>query len=197
MFCWTVCSAKKEDMFYTGIMVISAFADTCVEVWAVDTVTVFNETLGENVTTVEYSYITGFFMYERYWFGMLALDRDPTGVYVNTSRPVTVISGVSCGNVPLETSFCDHMAEVVPAVSELGKVHIVPPIFGRSPQAGYVIRVVPSKLKTTVTWSIATGVVGSSVVDVGKWQEINANVSTAPMSIVCSDPCVVMQYNKG
>jgi hypothetical protein len=188
----------RPDLFYTGIMVISAFADTCVEVWRVTPVTNYDPASGRNVTTISYDYITGFSMYERYWFSMLTVDGDPTGLYVNSSRPVTVISGVSCGNVPLGTNFCDHMAEVVPSISELGTTHVVPPIYGRSPQAGYFVRVVPTKLNTTVAWSTAAdGVIGTTVVDVGSFHQINTLDSSAPLLVVCSEPCVVMQYNKG
>jgi hypothetical protein len=188
---------NQPDLFYTGIMVIGAYADVCVEVWIVSTVSKYDKASDKNITTLNYEYLTGFSMHERYWFSMLTVDRDPTGLYVNASRPVTVISGVSCGNVPLGISFCDHMAEAIPGIGELGTTHVVPPIYGRSARAGYLVRVVPTKLQTTVTWSTGAGVVGTAVVDAGSFQEIDTSDTTAPLLVVCSEPCVVMQYNKG
>ena len=67
------------------------------------------------------------------------LDRDVTGYYVNSSRPVGVIAGQSCANVPdLSVNFCDYMVEQIPPVSELGKEHVTPVIDGRNINAGSV-----------------------------------------------------------
>jgi IgGFc binding protein len=181
-------------------MVIAAYGDTCVDVWKVTAVTTYDPATNDNVTSLRYEHVTQFYIHDQYWFGELTVDGDPTGLFVNTSRPSTVISGVSCGNVPLDTEFCDHMAEVVPGVSELGRTHIVPPIGGRSVNVGYIVRVVPTKLNTMVTWTSSdkNGAAGGPTkVQPGSFLEIDSILTSAAMMIQCSEPCVVMQYNKG
>jgi hypothetical protein len=71
------------------------------------------------------------------------------------------------------------------------------PILGRSPEAGYVVRVVPTAVNTLVIWSTAQQEVGRQDVHPGQFQEIDTTDSTVPLLITCSKPCVVMQYNKG
>lgn len=110
---------------------ISYQSDTCVEVYAVVN--------GEFV----YKY-SGYFdrafeviLYTSDCQGATAVDRDATGYYVNSTKPIGVIGGHSCAFVPSDAiSFCDYMAEQVPPVSELGTEHVVPPIIGRSYLAG-------------------------------------------------------------
>jgi len=63
---------------------------------------------------------------------------DITGMFINSSKPIAVYSGHACAFVPQGRFFCDHIVEQVPPVSELGRIHIVPPIIGRDPNAGYV-----------------------------------------------------------
>ena len=103
---------------------MSAEADTCVEIY---------EVLGDNYNLTVSQYFT-----EPYSVYTLPsdLNQDLTGYFINSSRPIAVLSGHSCGFVPERVFFCDHMVEQIPPVSELGLTHIVPPIIGRLPDAG-------------------------------------------------------------
>jgi len=105
-------------------MVVSAFPDTCVEIWQVD---------GDSfhLTTSQFldvSQLVHTFPAD--------LNEDITGYFVNSSKPIGVYAGHSCAFVPEKIYYCDHMIEQIPPVSELGRVHIVPPIIGRLPKAG-------------------------------------------------------------
>jgi len=62
---------------------------------------------------------------------------DITGYYINATKPISVVAGHSCAFVPEGVSFCDHIVEHIPPVSELGLTHVVPPIIGRLADAGY------------------------------------------------------------
>lgn len=127
----------------------------------------------------------------------LDVNDDSSDIYINSSRPITVLSGVSCGNVPTGTSYCDHMVETIPPISELGLTHVVPPIYGRTPAAGYLVRVIASQPATTVTWTKVDGTVTTGTASPGTFYEINVPDATQPIIIVCSQPCLVMEYNKG
>jgi len=67
-----------------------------------------------------------------------AFGDDLTGMFINSSKPVAVYAGHACAKVPETKFFCDHIVEQIPPISELGKTHIVPPVPGRDPNAGYV-----------------------------------------------------------
>lgn len=123
---------------------------------------------------------------------------DMTGYYVNSTKPVQVLCGHECAWVPTSSvPFCDHMVEQIPPVAQLGTYHIVPPINGRSASVGYVVRVVATKSNTTVTWKSATLGVRSEILPLAGFKEIITTQTVQPMEVTCSQPCVVMQYNKG
>jgi hypothetical protein len=50
---------------------------------------------------------------------------DLSGSLVTADKPVQVISGMPCRNVPSETAACDHLEEVVPPAQALGKKYVV------------------------------------------------------------------------
>ena len=74
---------------------------------------------------------------------------DLSGYFVNSSKPIAVYGGHACAFVPEGRFFCDHVVEQIAPVSELGNLHIVPPIIGRDPDAGYAFRVKPRLHDTT------------------------------------------------
>lgn len=123
---------------------------------------------------------------------------DMTGYYINSTKPVQVLCGHECAWVPANSvPFCDHMIEQIPPVAQLGTNFIVPPMNGRSPNAGYVVRVVATKTFTTVTWKSATLGAGSVILPLAGFKEILTTKTMEPLQVTCSEPCLVMQYSKG
>jgi hypothetical protein len=173
--------------FFAGLVIASAFDSTCVEIYSV-TNDVYRRVLSSFLPTslmiIEY---------------LVKQTVDTTGYYVNSSKPISVTSGVSCGNVPTGVQFCDHMADQIPPVGELGTVHVVPPIFGRSPNGGYLVRVVGAYPNTLIKWSSTSSVSPASPATLGRggFVEINVRTATNALMVTCDKPCVVMQYNKG
>ena len=88
-------------------MIIAALKDTCFEVYSVD---------GDNYTMVADGALASMFNVFKY-NGNCPSDgssqEDVTGYYVNTSRPVEILSGHSCANVPQNVAYCDYMVEQV------------------------------------------------------------------------------------
>lgn len=117
---------------------------------------------------------------------------DMTGYFINSTKPIQVICGHECANVPQTVPFCDHMSEQIPPVNQLGTYHIVPPIDGRNRNAGYVVRVVATEMATTIRY------LGNWVVrNRGDFIQINTSDSMTPIVVECDKRCLVMQYNKG
>ena len=119
-----LCRCSCTDNFFAAIQIVSAEADTCLEIYKVH---------GENYMLQQSKYFAeSHFVYTF----TASRNHDITGYFVNSSKPISVIAGHSCGFVPEGVFFCDHMVEHIPPVSELGLTHIVPPIIGRLPDAG-------------------------------------------------------------
>ena len=69
-----------------------------------------------------------------------------TGLTVVSNKPLAVISGHVCTNVPTTIGFCDHLVEQVPPVSSWGRQFATAPLKGR--QAYNVFRILASENST-------------------------------------------------
>jgi len=74
---------------------------------------------------------------------------DFTGTLIESNRPVAVLNGNTCGNVPIFNAFCDHIFEVAHPVASWGTSAVVANLPGRP--AGSVYRVVASADGTQVS----------------------------------------------
>ena len=178
----------------SGLLVASAYPDTVVQIY--------------QVTNNSYSRLYSILLASSsssssdHAISQLAFDTtDITGLYVNSTRPINVFAHVTCARVTSpQTNFCGYLVEAIPAVSELGLVHVVPPLVRSSPAAGYVVRVVAAYADTNITWRSYSPVIpatGFSVRSAGQFQQLDVAANLQPLLVVCSKPCLVMQYNKG
>jgi hypothetical protein len=182
---WTAASTTN----YAGILVSTVVAGTTVNIYSISSGTSYTQlasvVIADGWSTALYN---------------VSFGTDTTGLYVNSTQPIGVVSGVTCAYVPVGISYCGHLAEMMPPVSELGTYHVVPGIYGRSnSSAGYTIRVVATDVSTTVSWYSAVGTTNLSgtVLTRGAFVEISCSKSVYPTMVNCSKPCVVMQYNRG
>ncbi len=128
----------------------------------------------------------------------LIRDGDYTGVYVNSTKPIALIGGHQCANIPDNSvAYCDHILEAAPPVSEWGTEFIVGPIFGRSNNTvGYLVRIVGAHPDTRATLKGAT-ILSEQTVERGMFVTVAVNNTSEVVTVHCSKPCMVIQYNKG
>jgi hypothetical protein len=50
---------------------------------------------------------------------------DLTGTVIQSNKPVQVIGGHQCSQVPIDTSYCDHIEESIPPVTSLSSDYVV------------------------------------------------------------------------
>ena len=72
---------------------------------------------------------------------------DISGTEIKASNPLTVTSGHTCGNVPVNRHFCDQLIEQIPPTSDLGRQYIVVPFAGRT--ADTILKIVATELSTS------------------------------------------------
>jgi hypothetical protein len=78
---------------------------------------------------------------------------DLSGSLVQATKPVQVISGIQCINVPAEQSACDHVEESVLPAEALGKRYIVTtPTRPKGGAGAHVVRFVGNRDGTTLTY---------------------------------------------
>ena len=79
---------------------------------------------------------------------------DLTGTKIVSNKPLTVISGHECGNVPESLNFCEQLAVQVPPTSTWGSEFLLAPFTGRT--SGQYYKVVASSNDTTVVYKCGT-----------------------------------------
>lgn len=186
--------------FYASCLVVPALSGTCVEVYKIYPGGVWKLMGGASLQQYD--------VYRHYVTNAINPDgslnqnanEDMTGYFINATKPIQVLCGHECANVPsAKMLFCDHMVEQIPPINQLGTFHVVPPIGGRSASAGYVVRVVSTAAATLVTWTdnLNSTQSGTSTIDPGNFTQITTWNTMRPLIVQCSAPCIVMQYNKG
>ena len=76
---------------------------------------------------------------------------DLTGTQIVSNKPLTVISGHECGQVPLGINYCEHMTQQIPPTITWGKQFLLVPFEHR--QSGQYTKLVTSQDHTTITLS--------------------------------------------
>jgi len=121
------CVSYTRTQFFGAFQIVAILPDTCVDIFEADE-------YGEYSHKISEYFEIGFqtLLYTS------AYKTDITGYKIVGSRPVSVFAGHACASIPEGKSYCDHIVEQIPPVSELGKLHFVPPIIGRYADAGFV-----------------------------------------------------------
>ena len=79
---------------------------------------------------------------------------DLTGTLVNADKPIQVLGGHECTNVPIEITACDHLEEAMFPIETLATEYIVVPPSQESGNAekAVIVRVIASEANTTLTF---------------------------------------------
>ena len=78
---------------------------------------------------------------------LLISSEDLTGTKITSNKPLTVISGHECANVPLSASGCEPLAVQVPPVATWGTRFLLAPFAGRS--SNQTFKAISSKNSTS------------------------------------------------
>lgn len=100
---------------------------------------------------------------------------DLSGSLITASKPIQVIAGVPCMQMPLGTQACDHLEETVFPAETLGKDYIVTvPTGPKGNVVGHVVRIYGNRDGTTLTYapsrpgSAPATINAGDVIDVGE-----------------------------
>lgn len=122
---------------------------------------------------------------------------DLTGSRVSTDKPVQVIGGHYCANVPDGFGACDHLEESMFSVDALGRRYMISAPAVTTLPAGKVqqIRVIATQPNTTLTYNPPQAGAPTTIAAAGAWIEIPN--STASFMIEASEKVLVAQYMSG
>ena len=100
-------------------------------------------------------------------------DCDPSGSLVTADKPVQVITGVPCTQVPNNLGFCDHIEETVLPAETLGQHYVVTvPTAPRGSVVGHVVRFYGNVDGTKLTYAPTTPAGAPTTLDAGQVVEV-------------------------
>ena len=120
---------------------------------------------------------------------MVARSQELTGSMVESDKPIAVLSGNACTNVPSSAVACDHIVEQMPSIASLSKEYYVAPT-PRTGVNGDVVRIVAAENGTVVT----VNGVPQGTLNAGEFKEIRI---TTGSNVVADKPVLVAQYLVG
>ena len=127
---------------------------------------------------------------------------DLTGLLVVSNRPIAMLSGHECTNVPTNVTACDHLVEQIPSVSTWGQKFATAPLKGRL--AYDVFRILASENLTTVVVNCTLSTdqptlynaTGTYMINEGSFVEFRVSSSQYCL-IEGSHNILVLQYSVG
>ncbi|MBM4376028.1 MAG: IgGFc-binding protein, partial [Deltaproteobacteria bacterium] len=121
---------------------------------------------------------------------------DLTGTLISASKPVQVIGGHLCTNVPYSVTACDHLEESMPPLETLAKEYIVTaPLINPASTKVRMVRVVATADATTLSYDPAQPGAPTQLNVAGSYVEIP--LTAADFAIQASKPVMVAEYFTG
>ncbi|MBK9259115.1 MAG: IgGFc-binding protein [Polyangiaceae bacterium] len=121
---------------------------------------------------------------------------DPAGSLVYADKPVQVISGLPCTQMPIGTQACDHIEETVLPAETLGKRYfVVPPTSPNGNVVGHVVRIYGNVNGTQLSYPGATP--PNAPLSVNAGQVFDLGVVSAPFEIVGTNEFAVASFQLG
>ena len=124
--------------------------------------------------------------------------QDVTGTLVLADKPVQVLGGHQCTNVPDSIGFCDHLEESMFPYESLANDYLVAapliPTGGSTPKVE-VVRIIATQPGTTLTYDPPQLAAPVSIAAAGGWVEITSNAEDFKVS--ANQPIMVVQYMEG
>ena len=123
------------------------------------------------------------------------MGADITGTKIVSNKPLTVISGHECGNVPESLSFCEQLAVQVPPTSTWGSEFLLAPFTGRT--SGQYYKVVASSNDTTVVYKCGTSNITGTILTNPGQSFLFGTELTDYCYLFSSTPVLVVQMAAG
>ncbi|XP_065903474.1 uncharacterized protein [Dysidea avara] len=126
-----------------SILVVGTEDNTMMNLTVTQPVTISVSDSTVNLTAgIQYSFVIS-----RLQTVLIGSVDDLTGTKLVTDKPVSVLSGHQCGNVPVDVAGCDHLIEQVPPTTLWGTVYYTAPLATRR---SYTIKVLAAYNSTVV-----------------------------------------------
>ena len=117
---------------------------------------------------------------------------DLSSTAITSNKPLTVISGHECGNIPFDRYCCEHVSEHVPPVVTWGKSFLLAPYAGKT--SGQFYKLIASEDSTTIMHNCNLGVSTLHLAFAGN-VKIISTTNTTFCYLESNKPLLVTQMN--
>ena len=125
---------------------------------------------------------------QTFLFGALAVDISGTSIVSN--KPLSVVSGHECGNVPDSVAACEHITEQIPPTVTWGRQFLLTPYSGRS---GQYYKVLAAENQTTFNFTCVNGIVSTVYLSTSGSTITKYSTTNTYCSIISDKPILVNQ----
>jgi hypothetical protein len=122
---------------------------------------------------------------------------DFTGTQVQSDRPVQVIGGHYCADIPSSVGYCDHLEESMFGVDTLGERYVInaPAVTTIASGKVEVVRIIATTANTSLTYDPPQPGAAATIANAGDFVEIEGNA--ASFLVTASQKVLVAQYMEG
>ncbi len=121
---------------------------------------------------------------------------DLTGTRIQATKPVEVIGGHSCTDIPYDVTACDHLEEAMLPIETLGSSYVVsPPLIDPTTEKPRMVRVVATEPDTTLTYDPPQAGAPTTLTNTGDYFEIAE--TEAAFEIKANRRVIVAEYMLG
>ncbi len=113
---------------------------------------------------------------------------DLTGSIVESTQPVSVLSGTGCANIPTGFGYCDHLVQQIPPISSWGETFVTRPLEGRT--NGDTWRFLASQNNTDVS-------INGSVVATLNFGDYYETILDQASYVEATNPILAVQFSNG
>ena len=119
---------------------------------------------------------------------------DLSGTAITSNKPLTVISGHECGNIPFDVGACDSVSEQIPPVATWGNSFLLAPYAGKT--SGQFFKLIASEPSTTIMHNCNSEVSTLHLAFAGNSKNFSTT-NTTFCYLESDKPLLVTQLNPG
>ena len=148
---YAVSIGTSESTSFSSLLIVSGNNDTNITITPTVTVTIpgnltssgnqISLNAGQSIT-IQLQYLQTLLLKP------VAAMADLTGTEVESSNPISVYSGHTCGFIPVGQFACDFVGEQIPPVASWGNEFLVQSFYNR--QSGYILKLIGSQNNTGI-----------------------------------------------
>lgn len=149
------------------------------------------DTLSRNID-IEAFVAHTFTLYKYQTLLVLGGEKDLTGSHISSTKPLTVITGHQCANIPTSASRCDQIVTQIPPIATWGKRYILTPFAVRKHNQKFTI--VAGHNDTVINHTCSDNITSHTLHTAGSVLEL-FTTSYVSCVVIGSKPILVLMFS--